>query len=348
MLTGLSGLRPRAWQPCKELARAHQRRPRYRQIQPFFCRSANTSGKSCVFYMFPAGICTADQAAPVRSVSVFHPQPAHFGERTCSSSGAHSHRKTRYRDDRLHPNDELYQISNSSPGGVTRCADARTRSCALPSRSISRRFSSVHASTKRQPSRVKGVGAHCGRRAVLRGDRQMTYRIAARAVKSAPMAPQTRLAYSIWKRLRQIEASQAMLSSRPTGRFRHMRNRNGGYTSALAEFRVLQRQSGFSAAPHVHTGHDYARAGADFGRSEMTCRFLFSNLDAYLNVVGGLHVDEPAVDRPLRGTRISRKDTPIRDDTVVFGEIGLAGELAIGQSYRVPRFGSISTGIHAL
>ena len=61
---------------------------------------------------------------------------------------------------------------------------------------------------------------------------------------------------------------------------------------------------------------------------EKRAGFYFSNLDAYLNVVGGLRIDEPAVDLAVAMALVSSlKDTPIRDDTVVFGEIGLAGEL---------------------
>lgn len=45
-------------------------------------------------------------------------------------------------------------------------------------------------------------------------------------------------------------------------------------------------------------------------------------------MVGGLRLDEPSVDLAVAMSLISSlKDTPIREDTVVFGEIGLAGEL---------------------
>ncbi len=44
--------------------------------------------------------------------------------------------------------------------------------------------------------------------------------------------------------------------------------------------------------------------------------------------MGGLRLDEPSVDLAVAVALISSlKDTPIREDTVVFGEIGLAGEL---------------------
>ena len=61
---------------------------------------------------------------------------------------------------------------------------------------------------------------------------------------------------------------------------------------------------------------------------EKRAGYYFSNLDAYINVVGGLRLDEPSVDLAVAMSLISSlKDTPIREDTVVFGEIGLAGEL---------------------
>ena len=51
-------------------------------------------------------------------------------------------------------------------------------------------------------------------------------------------------------------------------------------------------------------------------------------MDTYLNVVGGLRLDQPSVDLAVAIALVSSlKDTPIREDTVVFGEIGLAGEL---------------------
>ena len=56
--------------------------------------------------------------------------------------------------------------------------------------------------------------------------------------------------------------------------------------------------------------------------------FYFSNLDAYVNVVGGLRLEEPAVDLAVAAALVSSlKDTPIPEDTLLFGEIGLAGEL---------------------
>ena len=56
--------------------------------------------------------------------------------------------------------------------------------------------------------------------------------------------------------------------------------------------------------------------------------YFFANLDAYVNVVGGLRLDEPASDLPVALALVSSlKDTPVPEGVVAFGEIGLAGEI---------------------
>lgn len=78
----------------------------------------------------------------------------------------------------------------------------------------------------------------------------------------------------------------------------------------------------------MSTGFDHNRLALILAVLEKRAGYYFSNLDTYVNVVGGLRLDEPAVDLAVALALISSlKDTPIREDTVVFGEIGLAGEL---------------------
>ena len=56
--------------------------------------------------------------------------------------------------------------------------------------------------------------------------------------------------------------------------------------------------------------------------------YYFSTLDAYVNGVGGLRLCEPSADLAVSLSLISSlKDTPISDDVVAFGEVGLAGEV---------------------
>ena len=162
------------------------------------------------------------------------------------------------------------------------------------------------------------------------GDRQMTYRIL-RAVKNRYGSTNEIGVFDMGETgLRQIEnPSQAMLSGRP-------KNASGTCVTAvmegtrplLAEIQGLATTSSFGTPRRMSTGFDYARMALLLAVLEKRAGFYFSNLDAYLNVVGGLRIDEPAVDLAVAMSLVSSlKDTPIRDDTVVFGEIGLAGEL---------------------
>ena len=56
--------------------------------------------------------------------------------------------------------------------------------------------------------------------------------------------------------------------------------------------------------------------------------FYFGGLDAYLNVIGGMRIDEPACDLPAAAVLWSSlTDKPIGEDIILLGEIGLGGEV---------------------
>lgn len=162
------------------------------------------------------------------------------------------------------------------------------------------------------------------------GDRQMTYRIL-RAVKNRYGSTNEIGVFDMGENgLRQVEnPSQAMLSGRP-------KDASGTCVTAvmegsrpiLAEIQGLATTSGFGTPRRMSTGFDYNRMALILAVLEKRAGYYFSNLDAYLNVVGGLRLDEPSVDLAVALALISSlKDKPIREDTAVFGEIGLAGEL---------------------
>ncbi len=75
--------------------------------------------------------------------------------------------------------------------------------------------------------------------------------------------------------------------------------------------------------------------GVDFNRLLLTVAVLTRRLgmklaeqDVFVNVVGGLRIDEPAADLAIAASIVSSlRDTPVRADTVLIGEVGLAGEL---------------------
>ncbi|MBV8166185.1 MAG: DNA repair protein RadA, partial [Alphaproteobacteria bacterium] len=64
------------------------------------------------------------------------------------------------------------------------------------------------------------------------------------------------------------------------------------------------------------------------------CGFAIAGNDVYLNVAGGLRVGEPAADLAVAAALVSGvTGVPVPHDAVVFGEIGLAGEVRqVGQS----------------
>ena len=130
--------------------------------------------------------------------------------------------------------------------------------------------------------------------------------------------------------LSQIESpSMALLAGRPT-------NVSGtcvtclmeGSRPILAEIQGLATTTGFGNPRRMSTGFDYNRMAMLIAILEKRAGYFFSNMDCYLNIVGGLRADEPASDLAVAVALISSlKDTIIDSETIVFGEIGLAGEI---------------------
>lgn len=101
-----------------------------------------------------------------------------------------------------------------------------------------------------------------------------------------------------------------------------------GTRPMLAEVQALVSKTAFAAPRRTATGFDYNRMALILAVLEKRCGYFFSTLDAYINVVGGLRLDEPAADLSIALALISSlRDKPIESDVLTFGEIGLAGEV---------------------
>ena len=75
-------------------------------------------------------------------------------------------------------------------------------------------------------------------------------------------------------------------------------------------------------------GLEYNRAMLLLAVLEKRAGIYLGNQDAYLNIVGGLRVNDPSADLPaLLALASSHKDASLPADLVAFGEVGLAGEL---------------------
>lgn len=101
-----------------------------------------------------------------------------------------------------------------------------------------------------------------------------------------------------------------------------------GSRPILAEVQALVSKSGYAVPKRMATGFDYNRLSLILAVLEKRCGYFFGTLDAYINVVGGMKLDEPAADLPIALSLVSNlTDKVIPDDLVAFGEIGLAGEM---------------------
>ena len=101
-----------------------------------------------------------------------------------------------------------------------------------------------------------------------------------------------------------------------------------GTRPILAEVQGLVSTTGFGNARRMATGYDYNRLNLMLAVLEKRIGLYFSNLDTYLNIVGGMHLDEPAADLAVAMALVSGlRDIPIDPNTIAFGEIGLSGEI---------------------
>ncbi|MCR5150655.1 MAG: DNA repair protein RadA [Clostridiales bacterium] len=101
-----------------------------------------------------------------------------------------------------------------------------------------------------------------------------------------------------------------------------------GSRPILAEVQGLVAPTGYGNGRRMSNGFDYNRMSMLIAVMEKRAGYFFGNSDAYVNVIGGLKLDEPATDLPVSLALISSlKDKPIIDSTIAFGEIGLGGEI---------------------
>ena len=101
-----------------------------------------------------------------------------------------------------------------------------------------------------------------------------------------------------------------------------------GSRPILAEVQALVTKTAFGNPRRTATGFDFNRMALLLAVLEKRCGYFFGSLDAYINVVGGLRLDEPASDLSVALALVSNlTDRLIPDDLIAIGEIGLAGEV---------------------
>ena len=101
-----------------------------------------------------------------------------------------------------------------------------------------------------------------------------------------------------------------------------------GSRPMLLEVQALVCRTNFGLPRRTAVGVDANRVNLLMAVLEKRLNLPLSGYDAYVNVAGGIRLNEPAIDLALVMAIISSyKDVPIPDKTVVFGEVGLSGEI---------------------
>ena len=101
-----------------------------------------------------------------------------------------------------------------------------------------------------------------------------------------------------------------------------------GTRPILAEVQALVAKTTAANPRRTADGFDYNRAVLLMAVAEKRAGMKLSLFDAYINVIGGLRLDEPGADLPIAlAIASSYRDMPIADDLVAIGEVGLTGEI---------------------
>ena len=101
-----------------------------------------------------------------------------------------------------------------------------------------------------------------------------------------------------------------------------------GVRPVLAEVQALLTPTSFNVPRRNSNGFDFNRAMLLLAVLEKRGGLLVGACDAYINVIGGLNLDEPAADLAMvMALASSFRDKPVPNDLVAIGEVGLTGEL---------------------
>ncbi|MDP5276851.1 DNA repair protein RadA [Chengkuizengella axinellae] len=162
------------------------------------------------------------------------------------------------------------------------------------------------------------------------GEKQHSFRIL-RAVKNR-FGSTNEMGIFEMKELGLVEVSnpsELFLSERPLGVAGSIVvSSMEGTRPILVELQALISATNFPAPRRMTTGVDHNRLSLIMAVLEKRMGLFLQNQDAYLNVAGGVKLDEPAIDLALAVSIVSSfKDQPTQPYDVVCGEIGLTGEV---------------------
>ena len=101
-----------------------------------------------------------------------------------------------------------------------------------------------------------------------------------------------------------------------------------GSRPILLEVQALVCRTNFGMPRRTAAGTDYNRVNLLMAVLEKRAGFHLSDCDAYVNIAGGLKMNEPSLDLGIVMALVSSyQDKSLDEDTIIFGEVGLSGEI---------------------
>ena len=101
-----------------------------------------------------------------------------------------------------------------------------------------------------------------------------------------------------------------------------------GTRPILLEIQALVCRTNFGMPRRTAAGTDYNRVNLLMAVLEKRLGMSLGNCDAYVNIAGGIKMNEPAIDLGIVMALVSSyRNRPIDEKTIVFGEVGLSGEV---------------------
>ena len=101
-----------------------------------------------------------------------------------------------------------------------------------------------------------------------------------------------------------------------------------GVRPLLMEIQALTAKTSFGNPRRLAAGYDYNRLMIILAVLERKLGLQLGDKDVYVNVAGGMRIDDPAADLAVAAAIVSSVlDRPIEDKVLLLGEIGLLGEL---------------------
>lgn len=162
------------------------------------------------------------------------------------------------------------------------------------------------------------------------GDKTLPYRVLRAAKNRYGSTNEIGMFDMTGNGLRVIEnPSQILLEGRPVGVSGNCVSCTvEGSRPILSEVQALVSKTAFGTPRRAAAGFDFNRTNLLLAVLEKRAGYFLGNLDVYINIVGGLDLDDTACDLAVCLAVVSgMTDRPVPDDLIAVGEVGLGGEV---------------------